>query len=171
MARIKANPLLTSISGAIGDTLIIRRVGDRSYVSAKPERRRKRETRKQSAAQQESRKKFAEASWFSKHAIKQPEIHEYFSKIALDMGGTNNAYTALISFYRKTPGLTQEKLLDMIRSMPPEESKKPEQGLTFSVKGPNGDTIAQGVAVSAGNGQWTYTAPFTGVQVIISDQP
>jgi hypothetical protein len=170
MAILEPNPIFNSLSGTIGDSVVIRRVGKRSYLSAKPSRRRKRDKKKRSGLQEESSAKFKRAAYFSKFAIKTPEIHAYFKQMAVAMGGTNNAYTALISYYKKTPDLTYEKVLEMVRTAIPEESKNPEQGLEFSITGPNGDTIAHGIAVSAGKGQWTYTAPFTGVHVIISDR-
>jgi hypothetical protein len=63
------------------------------------------------------------------------------------MGGTNNAYTALISYHKKNPGLTYEKVLAMVQNAGPEtvDSDLPESGLEFWITGPSGDAIAQGV--------------------------
>jgi hypothetical protein len=170
MAIVKPNSIFESISGTIGDSLTFRNVGNTTILSAKPSRPRKRSRKPRSPLQLENSRKFGQAACFAKHMIKTPEVHAYFQQKAVAMGGTNNAYTALVRLHRNTPDLTEEKVLEMVRTATPEESAISEPGLTFSITGPNGDTIAQGVAVSAGKGHWTYTAPFTGVQVTIREE-
>ena len=169
MAIIKPNSLFKGISGTIGDTVTIRNVGNTTIVSSKPSQPRKRSRKPRSPLQLENMSKFREASYFARRLIKTPEIHDYFQAKAVGMGGTNNAYTALVQLHRNTPGLTDEKVFEIMRLAPHEESVVPEQGLAFSITGPNGDTIAQGVAVLGNDDQWTYTSPFTGVQVTITD--
>lgn len=172
MATLEPNPLVDKLSGSIGRSLVVRKVGGKTYVSSKPRRRRKRDKKKRSERQIENSQSFWFAAKFSKHAIKTPEIKAYFSRIAVTMGGTNNAYTALVSYYKKNQGLTYEKVLAMVQNAGPEtpDNEQPESGLEFLITGPSGDTIAQGIATSTGKGEWSYLAAFTGVKVRIIDR-
>jgi hypothetical protein len=172
MAILEPNPLVDKLSGSIGRSIVVRKVGGRTYVSSKPRRRRKRDKRKRSERQIENSRKFSAAIKFAKSAIKTPEIKAYFTPIGHQMGGTNNGYTALVGYHRKNPDLTVEKLLAMVQNAVPEtsDSKQPEVGLEFLITGPSGDTIAQGVAISTGKGEWSYLASFTGVKVKIIDR-
>jgi hypothetical protein len=172
MATLEPNPLVDKLSGSIGRSLVVRKVGGRTYVSSKPRRRRKRDKRKRSQLQIKNSWSFKLATEFSKRAIKTPEIKAYFSCIAVQMGGTNNAYTALVSYYKKNPGLTYEKVLEIVQNAAPEtaDNEQPKSGLEFLITGPSGDTIAQGVATSTEKGEWSYVAAFTGVKVRIIDR-
>lgn len=169
MAIIKPNSLFKGISGTIGDSITIRNVRNSTIVSSKPSQPRKRSRKPRSPLQLENMRKFRDAACFARRLINTPEVHDYFQTKAVGMGGTNNAYTALVQLHRNTPGLTDEKVFEIMRLAPHEEREVAEQGLSFSITGPNGDTIAQGVALLEDRGQWIYTSPFTGVQVTITD--
>lgn len=114
--------------------------------------------------------KFKDAAAFSKNAIKTPEIKEYFKQMAVLKGGTNNAYTMLNSHYLKTPGLTLDKLLTMVRAKKITKPKIREKGLEFFITTSNGETIAHGIALPAGENAWSCTTRYTGLKVTIRDR-
>jgi hypothetical protein len=171
MAIIQTNPLIKSISGTVGDGLTIRTVGDTTILSAKPSRPRKRSRKPRSPRQLEQNKRFGQAARDARRMNKIPEVNAYFSTVSVGMGGANNAYTALVRLLRNKPELTEEKVLELVRTTRPEESVGPSSGRLFCITGPNGDIIAQGVARPASNSEWTYTSEFSGIKVMIKDLP
>src|SRR5688500_20351733 len=105
MAIINNRSIAQGASGAVGKSLMLRTYGDRTVLSKKPSRRRKR-TKKQ----KENSLKFKAANQAAKWAIRNPEIKGYFKRVA-ESTGKRDACTAAVSAFRNDPLLTTEQLL------------------------------------------------------------
>lgn len=99
MAIMKLTAPVESIKGRIGD-VVLRRYGDRIIVAKRPAKR-----TKLSEKQQQQIELFRQAAAFAKEQMKDPATKKMYEKQALKKG-YSNAYTAAVTSYLKTPGLT-----------------------------------------------------------------
>lgn len=158
MAIINNRSIAQGASGGVGKSLMLRTYGDRTVLSKKPSRRRKRTEK-----QMENSLKFKAANQAAKWAIRNPEIKAYFKRVA-ESTGKRDACTAAVSAFHKNPLLTTAQILIEARK-PFEEKVQKQNTLQIKVTSANGDIIAQGVAICTKDGRWCYTAPVTGLSV------
>ena len=164
MALIKLNPIAKAVSGRIGRRLVMKNYGNTTILSRKPSNPKKR-----SPLQLKNAQKFRSAAAFAKAATGNPEIKEYYNGIARERN-QHSAYLALIKDFLDSPvHLTEEVLLERARMPRVAKEKQQESGdaLEFIVTMPQGEIIVQGQIASSKEDQWTYTAPYSGIQVVI----
>jgi len=97
MARLAKDSILQGLRGSLGNELIFRRMNNKTIVSQKPTHQ-----KKGTAAQQENRGKFREATAYAKAQMKMPERKTYYQKIAKKLK-LPNAYTAAITDFMRRP--------------------------------------------------------------------
>jgi hypothetical protein len=99
MATVSTNPIINSLSGRLGKTLVFKRWGDKTILAryAKPKK-------KQSEQQKQNRSKFREAAHWAKIILKDPVRKAYYQNKARKLG-LPNAYTAAITDYMRKPNV------------------------------------------------------------------
>ena len=97
------NPMLNSLSGMLGKSLVFKTVEGRVIISNRPSA-----PTKQSEQQRANRNKFKHAAAFAKTAMLDPAKKEYYKKKAKQMK-LPNAYTAAITDYMRKLTIDVEK--------------------------------------------------------------
>jgi polynucleotide 5'-kinase involved in rRNA processing len=92
MAHTVNNPLLKHVRGKMGDTFVIKQVGEKTILAAAPRR-----ITTESPLQKANRSQFREATLYAKQAQSDPELREHFRAEA-QRRKLPNPYTAALSF-------------------------------------------------------------------------
>ncbi len=93
MGRITGNHITSSFSGAFGEDIVFKKIGNRSFFARKGVNR-----KKPSTAQGSNREWFAEAQRYASHALMQPELSECYSIMAVVLGLRNARLAAVKDF-------------------------------------------------------------------------
>jgi hypothetical protein len=77
MARIKNNPITSTFSGSVGEDLVFRQVGNRTFVVKKPVRK-----KPVTPAERSNRHLFAEAQMYASDILRNPELGQWYCIVA-----------------------------------------------------------------------------------------
>ena len=97
MAKIVNNPLTSTFSGQVGDDIIFRRIGNRTFVAKKGVN-----TKLATPAQRGRRDLFATAQFYASQMMENPEYSEWYSIVA-KVNGMRNAQGAAVKDYMSKP--------------------------------------------------------------------
>jgi hypothetical protein len=97
MSTIKNNPLLSSASGMLGDTVVFRKIRGQMQMANRPAKRRGKASQKQAAVQ----RKFKDASQYAKRQIAQPESNTLYASGITE--SKNTAYLVAMNDYLIAP--------------------------------------------------------------------
>jgi hypothetical protein len=101
MAIVRNNSVTQGFSGMLGNLIVFRQCGEKTIVASRP-----RPVRKQSALQQENRRRFRDAALFAKFAMRDPQQKAYYWEKARKLR-LPNAYTAAITDYMRKPAVSK----------------------------------------------------------------
>ena len=77
MGKIVNNPLISTFSGQVGDDIIFRRIGNRTFVAKKGVN-----TKPATPAQRGGRDLFATAQFYASEMLENPEKNQWYSIVA-----------------------------------------------------------------------------------------
>ena len=100
MAEVIGNILIQGISGKFGDDFIFKQRNGKTFISRKP-----RMPKKRSKKQKELQEKFAAATAYSVEARQDPELYNYYAKIAKRKGKT--AHNIAVADYFAMPSIEE----------------------------------------------------------------
>ncbi len=159
MALLAANSVLQGLTGMIGNQLVFRKSGDKTVVSKKPYRCR----RRTSELQQLYLNKFKEASKYARTLLRDPGKYEYYTKLA-KKHKKRCAYNLIISDYMLFIRIEEKEI--------PKQGDKKRVVLTVTKKNnykvndvsvqllsPSGETVAIGQANRISNTDWVFKLP------------
>ncbi len=147
MALLAANSVLQGLTGMIGNQLVFRKHGDKTVVSKKPYRCRKRT----SELQQLYLTKFKEASKYARTLLRDPDKYEHYTKLA-KKHKKHSAYNLVISEYmlfirieeKETPRKQGDKKR-VVLTVTKKNNYKVDS-VNVQLLSPSGETIAIGQA-------------------------
>jgi len=159
MALLAANSVLQGLTGMIGNQLVFRKHGDKTVVSKKPYRCR----RRTSELQQLYLSKFKEASKYARTLLRDPDKYEHYTKLA-KKHKKHSAYNLVISEYMLFIRIEEKEM--------PKQSDKKRVVLTVTKKNnykvdsvnvqllsPSGETVAIGQANRISGSDWVFKLP------------
>ncbi len=124
---------------------------------------------KRTEAQKACAARFKDAAIFAKAALRNAGIKEYYKEICRQRD-QHSAYAALLKDILNSPmPLTERQLLERASNVPRMEEKPKDRknDLEVIVRTAQGDIIAQGCVSRSDGNQWTYKAPYSGIEVLI----
>jgi hypothetical protein len=156
MGKINSNNIVSSFSGKLGDELVFRQIGNRTFFSKKGIN-----TKAPSAAQNENRQQFAEAQYYAYKVLQDPTQSEWYSIVA-KINGLRNAQLAVIKDYRTKPEIEtldtksyKGNIGDVIH-IKPKMLLKIEK-IEITIYAPDGSILESGLAVKT-ELKWKYHA-------------
>ncbi len=157
MALLAANSVLQGLTGMIGNQLVFRKHGDKTVVSKKPYRCRKRT----SELQQLYLTKFKEASKYARTLLRDPDKYEHYTKLA-KKHKKHSAYNLVISEYmlfirieeKETPRKQSDKKR-VVLTVTKKNNYKVDS-VNVQLLSPSGETIAIGQANRISNSDWVF---------------
>jgi hypothetical protein len=164
MATVKLNPVVKSISGKVGKRLMFKRRGKTTVLSSVP-----RKPGKRTEAQKACAATFKSAAVFAKAALRNPIIKAYYKEVCRQRN-QHSAYAALLKDILNSPTPFTERILLERASKPRKVEEKPldkKNDLEVIVRTAQGDIIAQACVSQSDGNQWTYKAPYSGIEVLI----
>ena len=97
MAKIVNNPLTSTFSGQVGDDIIFRRIGNRTFVAKKGIN-----TKPATPAQRGRRNLFTHAQLYASQMLENPEKNQWYSIVA-KVNGMRNAQLAAVKDFMSKP--------------------------------------------------------------------
>jgi hypothetical protein len=97
MAKIVNNTLTSTFSGQVGDDIIFRRIGNRTFVMKKGVN-----TKPATPAQRGRRNLFTEAQFYASGMLENPEKNQWYSIVA-KVNGIRNAQLAAVKDFMSKP--------------------------------------------------------------------
>jgi hypothetical protein len=107
MAKNPSNPLVTGLTGKIGNVIIFKTVRGKTVISAFP---RKPDKSTETKAQKETRTRFKIAAAWASAAMKDPKQKKHFEQVAKKRK-LPNAYTAALQKYLRGDSKSQVQSL------------------------------------------------------------
>lgn len=157
MAESKNNVITHGLSGKVGDLIVFRNRGGKTFVSSKPKAR----TGAPSENQVQHQERFQEAILYAKAAIADPA-----SKAAYEnaISGGQTAYNVAVADFFHAPDIKSVDLSgytgntgETITIRVTDDFKV--TGVTVDIYNADGSEVESGAAVQSTNGiDWTYTA-------------
>ena len=97
MGKIVNNPLTSTFSGQVGDDIIFRRIGNRTFVAKKGVN-----TKPATPAQRGGRDLFATAQFYASEMLENPEKNQWYS-IGAKVNGMRNVQGAAVKDFMSKP--------------------------------------------------------------------
>lgn len=97
MGKVVNNPLTSTFSGQVGDDIIFRRIGNRTFITKKGVRR-----KAATPAQRSRRDLFTEAQFYASDMLENPEKNQWYSIVA-KVNGMRNAQGAAVKDFMSKP--------------------------------------------------------------------
>ena len=163
MGKILGNNITSSFSGALGDDLVFRRIGGRTFFARKGVNR-----KPPSPSQNSRRSLFADAQQYASEAMEQPETSEWYSIVA-KMNNLRTAQLAAIKDFMSSPEIeiVDEKKYEgrpgNIICIKPKMLLKIEK-MEIAIHGADGKMLESGLAMKTGLA-WKYRATAINPQV------
>ena len=178
MAVVLKNLVTQGLSGKLGDTLVFRRVGDRTIVSTAPTT-----TKEPTEKQKAQRERFQMAVLYAKSQMSDPEAKAAYEAEAKGKGQPNAYNIAVADFFRAPDindvdfSLYSGKVGDSIRVRAIDDFKV--KTVRVEIFNADGSEVESGEAKLQSNGlDWVYTATavnedLSGDRIVIkaSDMP
>jgi len=177
MAESKNNVITHGLAGLVGDLIVFRNRGGKTFVSSKPKER----TGEPSEAQKQHHRRFQEATIYAKGAISDPAVKaDYEAKVT----GNETPYNVAVADFFHAPDIETVDLSkysgkkgETITIRATDDFKVTEVRVT--IYNADGTEVEQGLAVVSANGlDWVYTttadnASLDGDRIVIraSDLP
>ncbi len=157
MAQSKNNVLTHGLSGTVGDLIVFRVRGDKTFVSSKPRER----SGEQTEAQKAQQARFQEATIYGRNAISDPEQKTAYGEKATE-GKT--AYNVAVADFLKAPNIKlidltgySGKIGDIIKVTVTDDFKV--TGVSVGIYNADGSEVEHGLAVQDGfKNDWVFTA-------------
>ncbi len=158
MAVVLKNLVTKGLSGKLGDSLVFRKVGDKTIVSTVPTT-----TKEPTEAQKAQRERFQMAVLYAKSQMDDPELKAAYEAEAKG-AGQPNAYNIAVADFFKAPDIDEVDLEsysgavgDTIRVRAIDNFKVEE--VKVEIYNADGSAVESGMAVKDSNGlDWIYTA-------------
>lgn len=158
MAIVNKNLVTQGLSGALGKTLVFRRVGDRTIVSTIPST-----SKEPTAAQLTQREKFQQAILYAKAQMADPDTKAGYEQAAKGHQ-VPNAYNIAVADFFSAPDIDEidlsgytGKINDKIRVKVTDDFKV--KSVSVEIKDANGAIVESGQAVVQVNKvDWIFTA-------------
>ena len=171
MALLAANSVLQGLTGMIGNQLVFRKHGDKTVVSKKPYRCR----RRTSELQQLYLNKFKEASKYARTLLRDRDKYEHYTKLA-KKHKKHSAYNLIISEYmlfirieeKETPRQGDKKRV--VLSITKKNNYKVDS-VNVQLLSPSGETVAIGEANRISSSDWVFklaAPPEKGSSIIVT---
>ena|SRR5689334_8850729 len=171
MALLAANSVLQGLTGMIGNQLVFRKHGDKTVVSKKPYRCR----RRTSELQQLYLNKFKEASKYARTLLRDPDKYEYYTKLA-KKHKKRCAYNLIISDYmlfihieeKETPKRGDRKRVVLTVT---KKNNCKVNDVNVQLLSPSGETVAIGQANRISSSDWVFklaAPPEKGSSIIVT---
>jgi hypothetical protein len=157
MAESKNNVLTHGLTGLVGDMIVFRNRGGKTFVSTKPKER----TGEPSENQKQHQGRFQEAILYAKTAIADPATKAEYSKA---IAGNETAYNIAVADFFHAPDIKDVdlskyagKIGETITIRATDNFKVTEVSVT--IFNADGTEVEHGLAVISANGiDWLYTA-------------
>ena len=156
MAESKNNIITHGLSGKVGDLIVFRNKGGRTFVSSAP----RKPIGEPSDAQKEHQKRFQEAVFYTKGIT--PEVEEMYKKEAKKKGITY--YNVSVADFMKAPEIVNVDLSNYTGAIGDTivvtvHDNFKVASVTVEITNADGSEVENGAAVSdASSTIWTYTA-------------
>jgi len=171
MALLAANSVLQGLTGMIGNQLVFRKCGDKTVVSKKPYRCR----RRTSELQQLYLSKFKEASRYARTLLRDRDKYEYYTKLA-KKHKKHSAYNLIISEYmlfirieeKETPKQSDKKRVVLTVT---KKNNYKVDSVNVQLLSPSGETLAVGEANRICSSDWVFklaAPPEKGSSIIVT---
>ena len=171
MALLAANSVLQGLTGMIGNQLVFRKHGDKTVVSKKPYRCR----RRTSELQQLYLSKFKEASKYARTLLRDPDKYEHYTKLA-KKHKKHSAYNLIISEYmlfirieeKETPKQGDKKRVVLTVT---KKNNYKVDSVNVQLLSPSGETVAVGEANRISSSDWVFklaAPPEKGSSIIVT---
>ena len=156
MAESKNNVVTHGLTGLVGDMLVFRNRGGKTFVSTKPKER----TGEPSENQKQQQERFQDSILYAKAAIADPAIKAEYAKA---ITGNETAYNIAVADFFHAPEVKSVDLIDytgkvgdkiMIRAV--DDFKVVE--VSVSILTANDTVVEHGKAVCSNGVDWMYTA-------------
>jgi hypothetical protein len=156
MAILGKNVVTTRLRGKVGDLLVFRRRGDKTYVSTAPEEK----DRVLSPAQKEHAKRFQEAIIYGKGAIADPALKDAYKQEAV---GNQTAFNVAVADFLHAPQIDEVdvskyagKIGNSIRIRATDDFKVAQ--VSIAIYNSDNTLVEEGLALQQGNQlDWIYT--------------
>jgi len=157
MAESKNNVITHGLTGLVGDMIVFRNRGGKTFVSSKPKAR----TGEMSEGQKLHVGKFQEATLYAKGSVADPTLKEaYLAKAT----GNETAYNVAVADFFHAPDIEtvnlskySGKVGETITIRATDDFKVTE--VSVAIYNADGTEVEQGLAVLSANGvDWVYTA-------------
>ena len=157
MAKVGNNLITTRLSGMLGDQIVFRTRGTKTYVATAPTRHEGPPTEQQL----QHRHQFQEAIVYGKNVNANPEQKELYEQAAKE---NQTAFNVAVADFMKAPHIDEIDLSqytgqqgDQIRVRAVDDFMV--AGVTVGIYAPDGSLIEEGAAVKQANGlDWLYAA-------------
>lgn len=156
MAHVGNNIVTQGLSGMLGEQLVFRMRGKKTYVSKAPVQK----ERELSEAQILHQRKWQEAILYGKSAMASPEMKEAYKSSADE---THSAYNVAVADFMNAPHIDEIDISQytgqpgsfiIIRAV--DDFQVAEVSVT--IYNPDGTLVEQGMAVVEAGASWKYTA-------------
>ena len=158
MAESKNNIITHGLSGKVGDLIVFRSKGNKTFVSAAP----RKSTNEPTEAQKAHQKRFQEATIYAKIAVTDTATKDGYEKVAKSKG--IGAYNVAVADFLQAPDIVEINLSrysgnvgDVITIIVNDDfmTKK----VTVDISNADGTTVESGDAIADASGKlWIYTA-------------
>lgn len=177
MSKVKTNPIITGLSGKLGD-LVFRQKGDRIIMAKAPQN-----NAEPTEKQKLHRERFTRAASFAKGQLQSTEGKALYEAIA-KRKGHDSAFAAALTDYMKAPTITEVvvngykgNIDDSIFAHPMDDTSV--ASVKVEILAADGSALESGDAVAHESGLfWTYKATtanpgYAGgkVKVTVTDRP
>lgn len=178
MAVVLKNLVTKGLSGKLGDTLVFRKLGDKTVVSTVPTT-----SKEPTEAQKAQRERFQMAVLYAKGQMSDPEAKAAYEAEAKG-AGQPNAYNIAVADFFNAPDIEEVDLSgytgavgSTIKVRAIDDFKV--EAVRIEIYNPDGSAVESGNAVKQANGMdWVYTATavnadLSGDRIVIkaSDKP
>ena len=165
MAESKNNIITHGLSGKVGDLIVFRNKGGKTFVSSAP----RKSTGEPSNAQKVHRKQFQEASVYGKTVLLTSDTKEGYETVAKKKG--LSAYNVAVADFLKAPNIVEINLSrytgvvgDIITIVVTDNFKV--ETVTVNIDNVDGSEVESGAALPDASGMiWTYTAKVANVSL------
>ncbi|MDP4271486.1 MAG: hypothetical protein Q8909_15405 [Bacteroidota bacterium] len=157
MAESKNNVLTHGLSGMVGDLIVFRQRGNKTFVASKPRER----TGEQTEAQKAQQVRFQEAAIYGKTALQNDEIKKLYQEAA---GDGKTPFNVAVADFLKAPNIKEidltgytGKVADKIKVTVEDDFKV--TNVSVSIYNADGSLVEHGAAVQDGfRYDWYFTA-------------
>ncbi|WP_243350202.1 hypothetical protein [Parabacteroides sp. FAFU027] len=157
MAESKNNVLTHGLSGKVGDLIVFRQRGDKTFVSAKPRER----SGEMTDAQKAQQARFQEAAIYGKSALQNEALKKQYQDAA---GDGKTPYNVAVADFLKAPNIKEidlteytGKVGDKITVSVTDDFKV--TGVTVSIYNADGSVVENGTAeLDLLKNKWIFTA-------------